>query len=144
MTNNTPDTVIRRLTETYLRGKIRELKNDPERGIRNLIDLALNLSSGRFQQNFFLAAQTMLQNQQSSYYRLIQDVIFHVNEEHLVTFGMNVGYNSLTYGAKRIRATEDVEGFNIPWVIALSVNGELYDRMEGFYQSLLDQAHCRL
>lgn len=139
MAENNPNTMIRTLTENYIREKIEELKNNPERGTRNLIDLALNTSKGRFQKNFFAAAQTMLQNQQSSYYKLIQDVIFHVDEEHLVTFGMNIGYNSLTFGEKSIRETENAEGFNIPWMISLCINETTYDSMEKNYKSLIEQ-----
>lgn len=133
------NTTIRRLTEAFVRKKIKDLKNDPDRGTRYLVDLALHLSKGRFQQKFFQAAQTMLKNRQSSYYALIRDIILHVDENHLVTFGMNLGYNSLTAGARAIRETEAAQGFNIPWEISLFTSEASYDSMEASYRTLLNQ-----
>lgn len=139
MKDNRANTMIRSLTEAYMRKKIKELKDDPERGVRNLIDLALNLSTGRFQKNFFTIAQTMLQNPQSSYYKLIQDVISRSDEERLVTFGINVGYNSLTFGARYIREDETAGGFNIPWSISLCTSETTCKKMESSYYSLIEQ-----
>lgn len=133
------NTVVRALTKTYVEKKIAELKSDPERSIRNLVDLALNLSTGRFQKHFFETAQTMLSNPESGYYKLIPDIVEHVDSERLTTFGVNLGYNSLTAGAKIIRKQEAKGGFNVPWVIALAISKETYDSMESAYRSLIEQ-----
>ena len=84
------------IIETIVKKTIREIKDSPRRSIRNLVDMGLRFSNGRFQKMFFLAAQTMLQNQNSAYYRLIEDTVSNVNQQNLITFGMNVGYNSCT------------------------------------------------
>lgn len=112
-------TDTRILIETIVRKYIRDLRAAPERSIRNLVDLALHFSDGRFQKALFRAAQTMLQNEDSSYYRLVQNVARNVDPERLLTYGMALGYNSCTLGARRIRALEAAEGFNIPWALAL-------------------------
>ena len=59
--------VSRTLIETFVRKKLIELRDNPERGTRNLVDMALNFSKGRFERRFFTAAQQMLQNEQSGY-----------------------------------------------------------------------------
>jgi len=41
------------LIETTIRNAIKQIKDDPERNIRNLVDMALTFSNGRFQQLFF-------------------------------------------------------------------------------------------
>lgn len=139
ISGNKTNTVIRALTETYVRKKIIALRNDPERSLRNLVDLALNISTGRFQQHFFKLAQTMLENPESGYYKLIPDIVEHVDEERLINFGINLGYNSLTAGAKTIRENEAKGGFNIPWIISLTINETTYPPMEHAYQSLIEQ-----
>ena len=64
-------TLTRSLVETIVRNKLSDLEKNPERTTRNLIDMALHFSKGRFQKNFFNIAQTMLQDENSPYYQLI-------------------------------------------------------------------------
>lgn len=101
----------RLFAETVVKNALKSIIESPERGIRNLIDFALQLSDGRFQKDFFMVAQTMLQNENSAYYDLIRDVVTYVDTEKLYTFGINVGYNSCTVGAKRIREKKRSWGF---------------------------------
>lgn len=105
------------LIETTVRQTLKGLKENPKRNIRNLVDMVLQFSKGRFQSRFFQTAHTMLENQDSAYYALIQDAAGHIETEHLVKFGMNLGYNSCTWGARQIRLNEARLGFNIPWTV---------------------------
>ena len=41
------------LIETIVRKAIRDIRDSPKRNTRNLIDMALNFSEGRFQSRFF-------------------------------------------------------------------------------------------
>ncbi|MCD7734703.1 MAG: hypothetical protein LUH48_06205 [Clostridiales bacterium] len=135
MENNIP----RILIEITARGAIRELKRTPRRGIRNMVDLALNFCHGRFQRAFFESAQRLLQNEQSAYYELAYDLVNRVDADRLMTFGMNLGYNSCTSGAKTIRRIEADEGYNIPWLATVMVSGDQYLEREDTYCSLIDQ-----
>ena len=76
------------LVGAVVKKALREMKESPERTIRNLIDMALQFSGGRFQQFFFATAQTMLQNENSAYYQLVRDIISYADPERLYTFGM--------------------------------------------------------
>ena len=91
------------LVEGTIRRTLKSMKESPERTIRNLVDLGLNFSNGRFQTRFLKAAQEMLHNQKSAYYSLVKHVAASVDHDLLTTFGVNLGYNSCTLGAKRIR-----------------------------------------
>jgi len=130
------------LIETTIRNTIRQIKEDPERSIRNIVDMALHFANGRFQQHFLSAAQNMLQNENSSYYKLIPDLIHNIDEERIITFGMNVGYNSCTVGAQKIRDIESKEHYNIPWTISLELTGEQYIHYPYVYQSLINQGRA--
>ncbi len=112
------------LIETIVKRMLTDIKKDPERSIRNVIDMALNFAKGRFQHVFFQAAQTMLQNENSAYYALLRDVAAHVDTRYLLTFGMNVGYNGCTAGAVRIRQNEMELWCRIPWTIQLETNAK--------------------
>lgn len=100
---------------------IHDLKSDPERTVRNLIDMALQFTDSRFQQEFYSSAKKLLSNEKSGYYTLVKETITHVNEETLLTFCMNLGYNGLYEGSKKIRSMEENEHYNVPWIVSLTI-----------------------
>lgn len=136
-------TMSRLLIETTVRHTLKSLQEDPKRSVRNLIDMALQFSQGRFQSNFFATARTMLKNENSAYYTLVQDAAAHIETEHLVRFGMNLGYNSCTWGgARRIRANEEKMGFNIPWAVLFSLDGSRSLERLGQYHKIITEGEA--
>ncbi len=131
--------VSRTIIELLVRRALAEIRDTPGRSTRNLVDLALNFAEGRFQSRFFQSAQTMLKNEDSAYYQLIPDIVANVDTERLVCFGMNLGYNSCTLGAKKIRKIEQQEHFNIPWSLTLAMSGKAYAAQEAAYHAVLEQ-----
>jgi len=127
------------LIETIVRRTLREIQSAPERNIRNLVDMALNFSKGRFQKRFFESTQRMLSNEHSAYYQLVRSLTNNVDHERLIRFGMNIGYNSCTLGAKKIREIEAAERFNIPWALHLEINADLLTQRRDAYHSLICQ-----
>lgn len=120
------------LVETVVKTTLKNLKADPERSIRNLVDMALHFSDGRFQQEFFRVAQTMLENEGSPYYALVRDVISYADTDRLLQFGMDLGYNSCTLGARQIRDNERRSGHNIPWTVLFQLDGSSPERLERY------------
>lgn len=120
------NSMSRLLIETTVRHTLKGLKENPKRSVRNLVDMALHFSEGRFQSHFFQTARTMLEHEESAYYALIEDAVSHIEAEHMVTFGMNLGYNSCTWGAQRIRMNEQRLGFNIPWAVLFQMEDAQY------------------
>ena len=57
------NSMSRFITGSVVKRTLKDIKDNPERSIRNLVDMALQFSGGRFQQDFFTTAQTMLQNE---------------------------------------------------------------------------------
>ena len=133
------DSVSRALIETVVRRALRDIGDSPERSSRNLIDMALTFAEGRFQQTFFQTAQRLLCDEHSAYYTLVRDVVAHVDSERLVSFGMNVGYNSCTWGARMIRENEVALNFDIPWSLLLEIDGERFAEREAAYRSMIEQ-----
>lgn len=133
------ENINRILIETTVKNTLKSIRESPERSIRRLVDMACNFSGGRFQKDFFEIARQMLKNQDSKYYEWIRDVVLHADLERLAEFGMNLGYNSCTLGADRIRSCQREGGYGIPWLLSFDadrVTGR--DRREQ-YQSVLDQ-----
>ena len=79
------NSMSRILIETTVRQTLKGLQDDPKRSIRNVVDMALHFSDGRFQSRFFRTAQTMLEHEDSAYYALVEDAANHIDPEHLVT-----------------------------------------------------------
>jgi len=100
---------------------INDIQENQPRGLRNLVDLGEMFASGRFQKEFFAIAQQELSNEDSPYYRLIERILKNTDAKHLMSFGMNLGYNCWTSGADQIRMREAEEGFNIPWCLFLNM-----------------------
>lgn len=98
---------------------IGDIARDPDRSIRNLVDLGMNFSKGRFQRRFIGTIQGMLNHPRSPYYQVAKHAVSDINHNALKTFGVNMGYNSFTRGAKTIRSLEASTGVNIPWSIAI-------------------------
>lgn len=122
------ESMNRIMVRTIVKKAIRDIKTDPERTTRNLIDMALNFADSRFQQQFYSSAQSLLANEKSGYYALVKDTLTQVNEDSLLTFGMNVGYNGLYEGSKRIRQAEAEKGYNVPWTISMTITeGKVFD-----------------
>lgn len=127
------------MVTTIVRKAIRDLKTDPDRTVRNLVDMALHFADSRFQEQFYSSAQRLLANEKSAYYCLVKETLTKVNEETLLTFGMNIGYNGLYRAAVQIREWEANHGYNVPWTIFLTIaEGKLYDR----HFQLIDQGEA--
>ena len=117
------DSISYILVRTMVKKALKDIKEAPERSLRNLVDLARLFADGRFQQQFFQTAQNILGSENGAYFSLLRDVVGHVEEDRLLTFGMNIGYNSCTEGARRIRDLEARYGYNIPWSVLLQIGG---------------------
>lgn len=114
------------IIEAYVGKKLEAMRDNPDRESRNLVDLALCLSAGRFQKHFLNLAHSMLEDENSPYYALIHDAVKNVGTANILKFGMNIGYNSFTAGAKTIRNLEKERGYNIPWAITFHVDSESF------------------
>lgn len=113
------ETIARTIIDTLMVKFLKDVENDPDRSIRNLIDLGINFSRGRFQKEFFHVLQEMLSNERSAYYELVKNVAAHTDHDTIRTFGMNMGFQACTLGADAIRRNEQLYNFNIPWAYQL-------------------------
>ena len=139
--------ISRLLVEAVARRYLREMRNDPERGIRNLMDMALQFSEGRFQKSLFRAARTLLEKEDSAYYGLVRDTLAHVEDSRLLTFGMNLGYNGCTAGARHIRENEGRLRCRIPWIVTFRLEPETFARHRLSYHTAIREGeglgiHC--
>ena len=136
------NSMSRVLVGTFVKKAIRDIQQDPERSVRNTVDMAVQFSGGKFQQRFFFAAQRMLQNENSGYYSMLRDTVARVDAGRLYTFGMNAGYNGCTAGARRIRENERKLGCSIPWTLLLQIDTERFGAAEPAYDRLIEEGEA--
>ena len=120
------------LIEAVLRTTLKKLKDDPERGIRNLVDMGLRFSRTPFQQRFFRRAQAMLENENSPYYDLVRDLFTYADTDRLLRIGMDLGYHGCVCGSRQIRDSERRLGCRVPWTVLFQMDAGSPDRLEQY------------
>ena len=116
------DRMARAMIEPLINKMLHDLKNDPERSLRNVVDLILSFPNGRFSNNMFEMLQKMLTNENSAYYTLINKIVSYLDMENLKEFSINAGYNACTSGAKTIRELSRKNNCYIPWILLIETD----------------------
>lgn len=119
----TANTLTRSVVEALAGRGIRKIAQDPERGLRALVDMGAATAKGRFQRHYMDIIQGALEDENCPYYELVCRTARQTEERNLCAFGVNVGWQSWTAGAQRIRDFEAANGFDIPWSMTLHMDG---------------------
>ena len=113
------------MIDTAVSRGLKDMEDDPKRTIRKLADLGKQFSTGRFQPRIFEIIQNLLENEESPYYDLLQYFLGHTDHENAKKFGINLGYYSWTYYARKLRETAKKKGYAIPWSINLAFDTDI-------------------
>ena len=106
--------------------------------VRKLCDLGRQFSRGRFQNQIFAIFQDLLRNDESPYYQAIDFLLRSNDPEALRQFGINIGYNSFTYGAQILRQKQKELSFAVPWVVKLRLDSRIPDTYDSsFFASVV-------
>ena len=112
-------TVTKAMIDATVERGIRDMQEDPHRSMRRLADIGRQFSRGRFQEYSFSIIQELLQNENSAYYDMVQNVLRNSDHRTLRVFGVNTTYLTWTYGARRIREFEQENGFCVSCSVML-------------------------
>ena len=123
----------RDLTRILIEGTVdralRDMERDAHRSVRNLIDLALTFSKGTFERRFLTLCRGILEDETGPYYQLLDRALETCDRQILKTFGVNVGYEGCSKGARRIREVEAERGFNVPWALTIQAGQQGLSRL---------------
>ena len=114
--------ITRAIIDTTVDRGLREVDEDPRRGIRKLADLGRQFTQGRFMHEIYAIFQDLLRNDESPYYSAIEHLLHHTNRKALKDIGINMGYSSLTLGARTIRNIKKKQGFDVPWSVMMNID----------------------
>lgn len=129
----------RAMVESVVDRSLREIVSDPDRSLRKLVDLGNLLARGRSQKESFSLLSRVLENEGSPYYDMVRRIVQEVDREKLKCFGINLGWESWTVGAGRIRALEGERHYNIPWCLTFRLGGQPWALGAEDYRALLLQ-----
>lgn len=95
MASKNTNIVSKTLVESYIRKQVKALKQSPAETIDTLTKQLLDKPKGSLEKYLLHITPEKLQDTQSGYYKLFHDILPKVNTDHLVTLGMNIGYNGI-------------------------------------------------
>jgi len=141
------NSLTRAIIETVVRRTLKEIGDNPERSLRNLVDMAQQFAQTETQRHFFGAAQQLLKDESSAYYALVRNTVAQVDVERLLRFSMNLGYDGCLLGSKRISQFEKEHICNVPWTVSLELTPESYAQHRAAYSRLIAEGeelgiHC--
>ncbi len=123
------------LIETAVERGIKDVTDDPRRSLRRLAELGKQYSEGRFQKASFGHITNLLKNDESPYYDMLEKFLATVDHHAIKTFGLNMGYDSWTYGARLIRKESEKREYMLPWVVLIHYDNK---RIDGLKASDID------
>ncbi len=109
--------ITRMMIDTAVSRGIEQMSDDPKRSIRRMADMGKQFSSGRFQQKLMDIFQKLLESDDSPYYAMVENFLNHTDHKVIKKFGINMGYNAWTYGARILRSKSEEMGVSLPWVL---------------------------
>ena len=75
--------IRRAIIRSAIERGIQEIRSDPQRGVRKLVDLGTHFSRGRFQKRIFREMQDELVNPNTAYYALVTNLVNRVRAGHI-------------------------------------------------------------
>lgn len=100
MASKNTNIVSKTLVESYIRKQVKALKQSPAETIDTLTKQLLDKPKGSLEKYLLHITPEKLQDTQSGYYKLFHDILPKVNTDHLVTLGINIGYNGIFTASK--------------------------------------------
>ena len=132
--------VSKTLAESYIRKQIKALKQDPAQTIHTLTNQLLEKPDSPLEKYLLHITPEKLQDTQSGYYKLFHDILPKVNTDHLVTLGMNIGYNGIFTASKNTQTNSPESKSDALWAFMLSIDGINYEKKSAQYKAQISNA----
>ena len=140
MAGKNTNIVSKTLVESYIRKQIKALKRTPQQTIETLSKQLLESPKGSFEKYLLHITPEKLKDTSSGYYQLFHDILPKINTDHLVTLGMNIGYNGLFTASKNLQTNDPESSSNALWAFILSIDGMNYEKKSVQYKAQITAA----
>ena len=135
MASKNTNIISKTLVESYIRKQVKALKQSPTETIDTLTKQLLDKPKGSLEKYLLHITPEKLQNTQSGYYNLPK-----VNTDHLVTLGMNIGYNGIFTALKNSQTNSPESKSGALWAFMLSIDGINYEKKSAQYKAQISNA----
>ena len=140
MASKNTNIVSKTLVESYIRKQVKALKQSPAETIDTLTKQLLDKPKGSLEKYLLHITPEKLQDTQSGYYKLFHDILPKVNTDHLVTLGMNIGYNGIFTASKNTQTNSPESKSDALWAFMLSIDGINYEKKSAQYKAQISNA----
>lgn len=140
MADKNTNIVSRTLVESYVRKQIKSLKQSPTETINTLSKQLLEKPKVPLERYLLHITPEKLQDTQSGYYKLFHDILPKINTDHLVTLGMNIGYNGIFTASKNTQTNSPESKSSALWAFMLSIDGIHYEKKSTQYKAHITHA----
>ena len=140
MAGKSTNIVSRTFVESYVKKQIKALKQSPTETINTLSKQLLEKPKGSLEKYLLHITPEKLQDTQSGYYKLFHDILPKVNTDHLVTLGMNIGYNGIFTASKNSQTNSPESKSSTLWAFMLSIDGINYEKKSAQYKAQITNA----
>ena len=98
---------------------LKYVNKDREKNLLNLVDMSEKFLAGTFDKEIFDGARKIITEKDSKWMKYVNRIFDEVNPNVLKTTALNLGFESMFYGTKKIREMRVKHECNIPWVILM-------------------------
>nr|WP_296193827.1 hypothetical protein [uncultured Anaerobutyricum sp.] len=140
MAGKNTNIISKTLVESYVRKQVKALKQSPTETIDTLTKQLLDKPKGSLEKYLLHITPEKLQDTQSGYYKLFHDILPKINTDHLVTLGMNIGYNGIFTVSKHSQTNSPESKSVALWVFMLSIDGINYEKKSAQYKAQISNA----
>ena len=140
MAGKNTNIVSRTFVESYVKKQIKALKQTPTETINTLTKQLLEKPKGSLEKYLLHITPEKLQDTQSGYYKLFHNILPKINTDHLVTLGMNIGYNGIFTSSKNTQTNSPESTSSALWTFILSIDGINYEKKSAQYKAQITNA----
>lgn len=114
--------LVRQAIDIAVGKALEDAKGNVKRSLRGLIDLGLLFSKNDTHKRFFVSTQKAIANPANIYVPMVKRMISDVDCDTIQKIGVNLGYNSWTYGVGKLKKKQLELGERIPWLLIIDIS----------------------
>lgn len=116
--------IQRTIIENTIRMHLRNYNGSDKRSLRRLLDTARRLTHSGLAADMLSTVSSLIEDENSLYYDAFRQLMNQADRDTLIHFAVNLGYEGMAKGARRIRQHREQTGKDTSWLIEMHVGEE--------------------
>lgn len=131
------DDYMRRLTQFAVEKALAGMKRNPERSLRNLVDMGLFFAVNESFKSFLYDVQSILKDPKSQYYNIIRNLTRTMPIDALGALALNIGYNGLVKASREIKKNQTRLNYPLSWITHIMIGKDETEESVRWVESIL-------